>query len=211
MEADGVEFKPDTVRVGPIREDQEYEGLRAGVEARIGSARIRLQIDVGFGDAMWPPPERIAFPVLLDDFEAPRPRTYPKESVVAEKFHAMVDLGMANSRMKDFYDVWYLSERFGFEGKKLAEAIRRTFERRRTPLPTSAPPLALTEAFAGDEVKRRQWTAFARKGRIQVEDLALGEVISRIRPFLMEPASAFAQSESFERRWPSGGPWQPAT
>lgn len=133
---DGVDFQPDSVEVRSIRPDQEYEGLRAHVEARIGSARIRLQIDVGFGDAVWPAPELEAFPVLLEDFEAPRPRTYLKEAVVAEKFQAMVDLGMANSRMKDFYDLWYLSEHFGFEGEPLAEALRRTFEQRRTPLPT---------------------------------------------------------------------------
>ena len=208
VEDDGVRFLRDTVEVGPIREDQEYEGLRARVEARIGSARIRLQIDVGFGDAVWPEPRPEVFPVLLDDFEAPRPRVYPKEPVVAEKFQAMVDLGMANSRMKDFYDVWVLSNRFAFDGATLAEAMRRTFERRRTSLPT-APPLALTKEFAGDAMKERQWIAFTRKGRLQVSNLTLDEVITRIRPFLMEPVQALTEDKNFDLEWPQRGPWQP--
>lgn len=203
---DGVVFQPESVEVGPIREDQEYEGLRATVEAHVGSARIRLQIDVGFGDAVWPAPEPQAFPVLLDDFEAPQPRTYSKETVVAEKFQAMVDLGMANSRMKDFYDLWYLSEQFGFEGGTLAEALRRTFERRRTPLPTDV-PLALTEEFAESDAKTRQWAAFVRKGRLGVTDLTLKTVVRRLRPFLMPSTKALAQEHAFESAWPPGGPW----
>ena len=209
VEEDGVEFQPETVQVAPIREDQAYGGLRAKVEARIGSARIHLQINVGFGDATGPLPERTIFPALLEDFEGPRPRAYSKEAVVAEKFEAMVDLGIANSRMKDFYDVWFLAGRFAFEGAPLAEAIRRTFERRGTPLPDGKPPVALTDTFAGDEMKRKQWDAFVRKGRLQTEQQSLEEVVSRIRLFLIEPAAAASQSESLEQRWPPGGPWEP--
>lgn len=215
VEDDGVQFDPDSIEVGPIREDQEYEGLRARVEVRVGSARIRLQIDVGFGDAVWPSPEPAAFPVLLEDFRAPRLRAYPKEAVVAEKFQAMMDLGVANSRMKDFYDVWFLAERFAFEGAPLAEAIRRTFERRRTAPPGAEPPLALTGAFAGNAEKQRQWAAFTRKGRLQAENLTLRTVVSRIRPFLMEPAAALAQSKPqgmpFDYTWRPGGPWRPSS
>lgn len=198
VQEDGVRFQTGTVEIGSIRDDQEYEGLRARVEAYVGSARIRLQIDVGFGDAVWPEPNPEAFPVLLEDFEAPRPRMYPKEAVVSEKFQAMIDLGMANSRMKDFYDVWVLSERFAFDGTTLAEAMRRTFERRRTPIP-SAVPLALSDEFATDGTKQRQWRAFTRKGRLGVSNLELSEVVRRIRPYLMAPAKSLAEGRAFNR------------
>ena len=205
---DGVAFDPGAIEAQPIREAQEYEGLRAKVEAWVGSARIRLQIDVGFGDATWPEPERTAFPTLLGDFEAPHVRMYPRASVVAEKFQAMVDLGLANSRMKDFYDVWFLSERFRFEGEDLAEALRRTFDRRGTSLP-AGPPLALTETFADDERKQRQWDAFMRRGRLQAaEERSLEEIVRAIRPFLMRPTEAADEGRSFEQVWLAGGPWK---
>ena len=162
---DGVDFQPDSVEVRSIRPDQEYEGLRAHVEARIGSARIRLQIDVGFGDAVWPAPELEAFPVLLEDFEAPRPRTYLKEAVVAEKFQAMVDLGMANSRMKDFYDLWYLSEHFGLRanpspkpsGVRSSSDARRSRQRCGDALPGRS-PVGLSATVTGNSPD--DWRAF---------------------------------------------------
>lgn len=143
---DGLEFLADTVQSMRIREDQEYEGIRITLEARLGAARVPLQIDVGFGDVITPSPEREPFPALLD-FEPPQPRTYLRETVITEKFQAMVQLGIANSRMKDFYDIWFLARSFAFEGVRLAEAIRHTFDRRQTPVP-AVTPLALTPAFA---------------------------------------------------------------
>lgn len=136
---DGLTFAADAIRAGPIKEGDEYQGIRIHIDARLGNARIRLQIDVGFGDAVTPAPQAVSYPTLLE-FPAPRLLAYPRETVVAEKFQAMTVLGIANSRMKDFYDLWTLARQFSFEGATLSAAIEATFDRRKTPLPTDAPP-----------------------------------------------------------------------
>lgn len=151
MEADGLEFYSDNMRALEIREDQEYQGVRVSFEARLENAVIPIQIDIGYGDAVTPAPENITYPTMLD-FAAPKLRAYPLYTVVAEKFQAMVWLGIANSRMKDFYDIWIIMQKFSFEGQVLSQAVEATFARRKTPLPTSA-PLALTQVFANDAAK----------------------------------------------------------
>ena len=161
VDDDAVVFDSASLQVGPIREDQDYGGVRVELEARIGNAKLRLQVDVGFGDAVTPNAELVAFPPLLD-FPAPRVRAYPKETVIAEKVEAMVQLGMANSRMKDFFDVMVLAGMYPFDGALLVRAFRATFERRGTPLPESR-PVAWTPAFVVDPTKQTQWTAFLRK------------------------------------------------
>ncbi|MFI5303107.1 MAG: nucleotidyl transferase AbiEii/AbiGii toxin family protein, partial [Polyangiales bacterium] len=161
IDDDGIEFDVDALEVEPIRDDQAYGGVRVTTVATITTARIRVQIDIGFGDAVTPSAELIDFPTLLDS-PAPRLRAYPRETVVAEKVEAMVQLGMVNSRMKDFFDVLHLAQRFEFDGELLVRALRATFERRRTVLPTGL-PVALTPAFADDATKRTQWVAFVRK------------------------------------------------
>jgi predicted nucleotidyltransferase component of viral defense system len=153
VEKDGLEFLTETVRGARIREDEEYEGVRVQLEARLATARIKVQIDVGFGDVMTPAPQEIEYPVLLD-FPAPRLRTYPRETVVAEKFEALVKLGIANSRMKDFYDLWVMARDFEFEGALLSQAIKATFERRGTALPTDV-PLALSDESRRIRVRKR--------------------------------------------------------
>ena len=203
---DGMRLLADTIRGVRIRGDQEYEGTRITLEARLSSARVPLQIDIGVGDVITPPAEEATMPTILE-FEAPRPRIYPRETVVAEKFQAMVQLGIANSRMKDFYDVWFLAQSFSFEGERLAEAIRRTFERRRTRVPVE-PPLALTRAFVDNPAKGQQWAAFLRKGRLEEGEMNLEEVITCIRPFLMTPALAAGRQQVLRQEWPPGGPWQ---
>ena len=145
VEDDGLTFPPDTIRVERIRDDEAYEGVRVRVEARLGDVRVPLQIDVGLGDTIIPSSEELEYPTLLK-FAAPKLHAYSKESVVAEKFEAMVKLGMANSRMKDFYDLWVLAKRFEFESATLAAAIQATFKTRRTTLPRSS-PLALQADF----------------------------------------------------------------
>jgi len=152
---DGVEYDAEDLEVAPIREGNVYDGLRAELTAHVGSARLPLQVDVGFGDAVVPPPERRVFPGLLD-FPEPEVKTYPPETVVAEKVHGMVRFGRANTRMKDFYDVWRISRTVRLEGEDLTEALRATFERRQTPLPQEM-PVALTDTFAEVEGKQRQW------------------------------------------------------
>lgn len=183
---DGVIFDRDALRVDRIREELAYGGVRLKTTASISGARINLSIDVGFGDALEPGAEMLDYPTLLD-FPAPRLRAYARETVIAEKFQAMVALGRANSRMKDFYDIWILSRSFDFADDRLARAIAATFSRRDTPIPTEAPD-ALTSAFASDEQKQRQWIAFVEDVALQPGDLAA--VIDDIAAFLMPHARA---------------------
>ena len=151
---DGIEFLPETVKAVPIREDAIYDGIRVTLEARLEAARMHLQVDVGFGDAVVPAPRETSYPTMLD-VPAPVLRAYPREAVVAEKLHAMVDLGLANSRMKDFFDLWFLATNFSFDGATLGESIRSSFARRETAIPRE-PPVALTSEFAGDRQKQIQ-------------------------------------------------------
>lgn len=178
---DGVVFDADALRVDRIREELEYGGLRLRTTASISGARINLTIDIGFGDALEPGAELIDYPVMLD-LPAPRLRAYARETVIAEKFQAMVALGRTNSRMKDFYDIWILSRSFTFDDDRLARAIAATFARRGTEIPTGLPD-ALSPAFAADEQKQRQWRVF-------VEDVALdpgplADVLNELAAFLM--------------------------
>ena len=173
--------------------------------ARIVNAKVRLQVDVGLGDAITPAPELVDFPALLD-FPAPRLRAYPRETVIAEKLEAMVQLGMANSRMKDFFDIVVLSQMFDFDGAVLAEAIRATFERRGTALPSGL-PVALTPAFATDPTKRAQWAAFLRKSDAVVAVGDLPVVVSAAARFLGDPLEA-AAAAPLNARWEPGGPWR---
>jgi hypothetical protein len=204
MLEDGVRFDPASLAVGLIREGQLYGGIRVELVARVTSAKVRLQVDVGFGDAVTPEPSLVDFPTLLD-LPAPRMRAYPRETVVAEKLDAMVQLGMANSRMKDFYDVAVLAQSFDFEGELLARAIRATFERRKTPLPDTT-PVALTPAFADDPTKQSQWTGFVRKASIEGAR-SLAETIKAARAFVEQPLLAAANISPPPGAWRPGGPW----
>ena len=205
VEDDGLTFDPDTVTAGKIKEDQEYEGVRVECRVHLGQARIALQIDVGFGDAVVPRPVEVTYPAMLE-FPAPVIKAYSRQTVVAEKFQAMVALGIANTRMKDFFDLWVLTRTYRFEGDELSKAIQATFARRRTPLPTT-PPIALTPEFGSDSAKSKQWQAFVRKGRLDVESVTLAEVCEFLHSFLMPPVSALAASEPFGRVWLPAGPW----
>ena len=183
---DGVSFDASGARVGRIREDTEHGGLRIRTKADIGGARIALSIDVAFGDATDPEPEIVEYPVLLD-MPQPRLRGYARETVVAEKFHAMVVLGRANSRMKDYFDVWMLSRSFDFDQSRLTRAISSTFARRRTAVPAETPE-ALSPAFAEDEQKQRQWEAF--KQDVETDPGPLADVLATLYAFLMPAARA---------------------
>lgn len=176
---DGITFDIDNLRVGPIREDLEYGGLRIRTTATMARARIPVTIDIGFGDAVEPGVEEIVLPVLLD-LPAPHLRAYARETVIAEKFHAMVTLGLANSRMKDFYDVWILSKSYTFD-KRLARAIAATFERRQTVIPETLPD-AFTAEFFNNENKLRQWSAFV--GDLSTESPSFGAVVSDVAAFI---------------------------
>jgi len=205
VDNDGLRFDAGSVAVDEIRETQEYGGLRVTLTAHLGKARIPMQVDVGFGDVVTPAPVEVDLPVLLD-MPHPRVRAYPPETVIAEKVMAMVALGMANSRMKDFFDVWMLAREHRFEGVILCQAIAATFERRKTALPKGT-PLALTEEFAEDPGKNTQWEAFAKRGRLTVDAGGLAEVVAGLREFLMPPLAALAKSKPFSCEWEPSGPW----
>jgi hypothetical protein len=189
---DGIVFDPASVRADVIREDNRYGGLRVRLTGRIGNVRCALQIDVGFGDAVTPEPQTVVFPVLLDDLNAPTLKAYPVYTVIAEKFHAMTVLGLANTRMKDFFDIAVIAQRTDLNGATLARAITATFTRRGTALPTE-PPMALTESFGNDDAKQRQWQAFINKGRIAAASLP--ETVSLLHTLLW-PATQVAASGS---------------
>jgi predicted nucleotidyltransferase component of viral defense system len=204
-EEDGLEPRADTITVEPIREEQEYGGRRVTLEVLLGSARIELQIDVGFGDAVTPAPETVTYPTLLE-MPPPTLRAYPRETVVAEKLETLVQLGMANSRMKDFFDLWFLAQEFNFSGERLSQAIRATFERRKTPLPTTS-PVALTEVFSRDSVKNTQWQAFVRRSDLAQTAPNLAPLIDGLNPLLIPPLTAVGQGNVFTATWRKGGPW----
>jgi predicted nucleotidyltransferase component of viral defense system len=208
VEDDGLTLDPEAVRGERIKEDQEYEGVRIHCDARLGQARIDLQIDVGFGDAVMPRAVQVEFPVLLE-FPAPILRAYRRETVVAEKFQAMVALGIANSRMKDFYDLWVLANGFAFDGPSLCQSLRATFHRRKTALPPE-PPLALTAAFGTDVAKVKQWEAFGKKSRLNLGGMTLAQICAFLSDFLMPPTLALRADEPFAKAWPPTGPWTQA-
>jgi hypothetical protein len=208
VDEDGLQFDPASVKAQRIKEDADYEGVRVTFLGYLERARIPMQIDIGFGDTITPPPVETSFPTILNG-PAPSLFTYPKETVVAEKFEAMVKLGIANSRMKDFHDIRALSELFSFDGPVLADAIVRTFERRKTALPTiSAPPRAYTSEYFEDESRQRQWGAFNIKNRLYIESVPFRRVVGDIERFLMPLVIGVTKMEHWNRSWPAGGPWQ---
>ncbi len=160
-EPDGLEFLSDTVKGSEIREDNLYQGVRIMLLARLGVARISIQVDIGFGDTVFPPPEFVDYPSLLG-FPCPRLQAYSHASVIAEKFHAIVVLGLANSRLKDYHDIWTILRAFEISPATLQKAIQATFERRQTDLPNSM-PIGLSQVFADDAQKQMQWKAFLQK------------------------------------------------
>jgi predicted nucleotidyltransferase component of viral defense system len=204
-DVDGIEFMSDTVRAIPIREEHHYDGIRVTLEGMLHQARIPLQIDIGYGDAVTPGPERIEFPTLLGG-PAPRLLAYSRYSMVAEKLEAMVRLGIANSRMKDFYDMWLLSRLFEFEGRTLCEAVRNTFRRRSTALPVGL-PIAFTDEFRESTQKQTQWHAFVRKSKPENMPKDFDSVIGEVATFLMPVVEAARDDQIIETVWVQGGPW----
>lgn len=167
VQPDGLVFQADSVNGERIKDEEKYEGVRLHMTALLEKSRIPLQIDVGFGDRVVPEPEEIDFPTLLD-FPTPHLKSYTRESMVAEKFEAMVKLGMLNTRMKDFFDVWTVSREFAFDGATLSRAVKTTFETRGTAVPNK-PPLALSPEFRDDREKNAQWKAFLNKAKLKAD------------------------------------------
>ena len=187
VEDDGLAFDAGSVSAESIREPNEYHGVRIHLEAALDTARIRLQIDIGLGDVVTPPARLATFPAILADFSKPRVKVYPPETIVAEKLQAMVKLGIANSRMKDFFDVYVLARTHEFDDALLAKAVARTFERRKTSIPEM--PFALTADFYSDASKQAQWRAFVTKSGVDAP-AAFTEVGRVLRAFLLPVLSA---------------------
>jgi hypothetical protein len=203
---DGLRFDPDTVTAERIAEDVQYEGVRVTFTAHLERAQIPIQIDIGFGDVVTPAAVEADYPTLLGS-TSPRLLTYNRETAVAEKLEAMVKLGIANSRMKDFYDIEILSRTFSFDGQNLADAIQRTFERRGTALPASGRALAFTPDFYDDANKVRQWAAFSQKNRTFVEPIEFKTLITRIARLLVPVIRSARHKSAFPKRWQPGGNW----
>lgn len=206
VEDDAMQYDQGSIRVKSITADADYPGWRIRFNASMGKARVKMQVDIGIGDTVYPAPHWIDYPVLLGH-DAPHLLAYPPEAAIAEKYQAMVRLDKANSRMKDFHDIWTLTCYLEFEGTRLAEAIRRTFTRRKTPLPNSN-PIAFTPEFYEDTTKQAQWRAFLRRLLLENEKLTLGDVVEQLREFLMPPTESLVRGEAFRSLWRRGGPWR---
>lgn len=202
IDPDGLVFAPDSIRTERITEGAEYEGIRVRFLGTLGTARISMQVDIGFGDIIHPDPEMAELPTLLGS-PSPRLLCYSRESAIAEKFEAMVSLGALNSRMKDFYDIWLLSRQFDFVGNDLVNAITLTFRQRETNLP------ATIEAFSKDfaDARQNQWTAF--RNRLQHEHIppSFHELTTALEAFLAPIATSISKGVPTPHIWTASGPW----
>ncbi len=205
---DGCQFNSRSVVAERIKEGEDYQGVRVTFTGNLGNAKLPVQIDIGFGDAVTPEALPAEYPTML---ELPRPKllAYPMETSIAEKFEAMVKLGMANSRMKDLYDIFILQREFSFEGVALQNAIANTFRRRRTALPKpGSTPLILTEDFSRDAAKQTQWRAFVNKNKSYIPPIELEHVMAALRTFLGPVTDAIANHTEIAMNWAAAGPWQ---
>jgi hypothetical protein len=203
---DGIFFKVEEITAIAIREDAEYDGVRVRIPAVLDKARTVLQVDIGFGDVVSPAVEDREMPVMLP-LDAPKLRVYPAETVIAEKLQAMVHLDVANSRMKDFYDVWLLSQEQTFQMHRVAGALKATFARRKTKLP-SARPMALTEIFVRDPQKLALWSEFLNRAGLPASLGELSDICESIAVFVMPVIEAVHSGERASLVWPPKGPWQ---
>jgi predicted nucleotidyltransferase component of viral defense system len=206
VEPDGIRFLADTVQGEAIRAEDAYQGIRVRLEGRVKKMVVRLQIDIGYGDMVLPPPREVEFPVLLD-FPAPRLRAYSRYSVVAEKLQTIVQRGVPNSRMKDYYDLFRMSQLFQFSGPTLTRALQATMKRRRTPIPMAA-PVALGGEFGQLPAKRMQWRSFVAKSGLESDAVDFEIVLKALREFLMPVLSAIAQGKELSLLWKPGVGWQ---
>lgn len=202
---DGMIFHTESVSGERIIEGAEYQGVRVKARGGLGNAMVMAQIDVGFGDVVIPFPEKMTYPVILD-FPAPRLLGYSRESTIAEKLATMIRLGILNSRMKDIFDIWLLSQRFAFVGEVLSRAIIECFIRRG--VEAIAEPVALSSEFSDDPAKATQWRAFKRKSRLEGVSDDLADLISAIADFLTPILSAISEGKDFKGRWKPSGPWR---
>lgn len=204
VEPDGMAFDAATVVAERIKEDADYEGVRIGFTGHLGKAKSTMQLDAGFGDVVTPASQAITYPTLLD-FPAAQLAGYPRETVIAEKFQAMVYLGKLNSRMKDFDDIWLLARQFEFQGQTLATAVFATFSNRGTAIDSN--PVALTSTFTESPTTRTQWTAFRQKGGLLSAPEKMTDMVAFLSGFLLPVARACEGSPSFQAHSRPPGPW----
>ncbi len=204
---DGLTFDLDSVRISPIRAGQRFQGQRVKMVCRLGKARIPIQIDFGFGDVATPGPQEAQLNTLIGGIPAPFLRVYSLVTSIAEKFHAMLEHGPTNSRMKDFYDIWALSEAFTFEGTALREAIRNCFDQRDTPV-SGEMPAALTSAFYFAAAPDARWRDYRHEVTLlspPPESFAV--VGERVRNFFAPVYASIVANTPFDLHWSPGGPW----
>jgi len=198
VDPDGLVFDSESIRTERITEDANYEGIRVRFNGFLGTARISMQIDIGFGDIIYPEPEKAELPSMLD-FPAPSLLCYSRESAIAEKFEAMVKLGHLNSRMKDFYDIWLLSRQFRFKLSKLAEAVKLTFKQRGTELNY---PI---EAFSADFISSHlsMWAVFHKRLKQDHVPASFHDIATEVESFL----APVIKGDSEEKEWTPAGSW----
>jgi hypothetical protein len=202
IEPDGLLFFPENITAERITEDAKYEGIRIWFPAKLDTIKLNMQIDIGFGDIVYPGPEKSKLPAMLG-FPAPRLLCYSRESSISEKFEAMLKLRELNSRMKDFYDIWLLSRHFEFEGKALSEAIKLTLKQRGTDLPDKI--VAFSQEFIA--TKQIQWNAFRKKLKQDYVPSEFENIVMQVKKFLDPIASALTLEKSPPSKWPAPGPW----
>ena len=203
---DGVKFISSSLISEQIKENTDYEGIRIKIDATLGQARKKLQMDIGFGDVIIPRAIRMEFPTLLEE-KPPRIKVYSIESIISEKFEAMVKLAMVNSRIKDFYDIYALSVSYNFKSDRLKKAIGSTFYRRKTSIPDN--PLIFRLKFHRDEEKQRQWSAFLRKSRLQDVNQDFNEIMERITSFLKPIVVSIKDKNKENKIWDAiAGCWK---
>jgi len=202
VDADGLTFDPNSIQAERITEDANYKGIRILFRGTLDTARISIQIDIGFGDIVYPEPEESNLPTMLGS-PAPRLLCYSRESTIAEKFEAMIKLGTLNSRMKDFYDICLLSRQFDFDGARLAKAIRLTFEQRSTILPSEIE--AFTDTFI--DAKQVQWAAFLKRLRQDHVPASFREITLAMERFLAPLTTAISADNPESMHWTAPGPW----
>lgn len=205
---DGIVFDPSTLRIEPVRDSDKYQGVRLSLKGELAKAVIHVQVDLGFGDHVYPPPTRQAFPSLLPDMPTASILMYPPETVVAEKFEAMIRFGEANGRIRDFHDIWVTTRTFSFDLSRLLEAVGGTLRRRETAIPTEM-PVGLTEAFARIAEERGLWTGFLRRSPPTLKPPPFPELQGELRRFFEPVIAALAVPEGARGRWdPDGGDWR---
>ncbi|NHZ84268.1 MAG: nucleotidyl transferase AbiEii/AbiGii toxin family protein [Planctomycetia bacterium] len=203
VESDGLNFDLDSITIENIRADNEYAGNRIKINSTIENTRIRIQIDLAYGDAINPSVKKIKYPTLLD-FSAPNIFIYPPESVVAEKLHALISLGIANTRMKDIYDILELSRIFSFNGNKIMTAIKKTFDRRKTVIPSDT-PISFTKEFIN--AKNQNWKAFLSRSGLENDSIPFSDTINELSLFILPIFDAFSKNSNFPKKWDRNKEW----